>query len=106
MPRRQISERLKSRIVAEHVQGGRSVSQLCRQYSVSASALYRWIEAHRQASAVPADASAEELARQLYEARQELESLYGALGRSAAEVGFLQGCLREARLPFRRPSDT
>jgi len=100
MGRHRFREDLKRKIIAEHLQGGRAVAELCRQYNVSDSTFYRWLEQHQIAEEVPAGAAPEALARQLWEAQQQVEDLQAALGRSAMEVDFLKRSFKRAGLPF------
>ena len=100
MGRRRFSAEFKSKVIAEHLQGGRSVADICRQYNVGSTTFYRWLRRHQMAEHLPSGTDAEELARQLWEAQQQIEELQAALGRSAMEVDFLKRSFKRVGLPF------
>ena len=99
MPRRTFTPEFKRKLVDEHLVAKRAVSQIGRQYQVGETALRRWINQHEE-SLGDADAKARELTRELDQARQRIEQLEGALGRSVMELDFMKRCFKRAGLPF------
>lgn len=99
MPRARYSPEFKHRIVEEHVKGGKRVSEICREYKVCETAFRRWLKQYR-ADQQSASASGETAVRELREARQRIEELEAALGRSAMEVDFLKRAFKRVGIPF------
>ena len=99
MSRRKFSPEFKRKVVEEHLKGGRSATDICRQYQLCHSVFHRWREQY-EAEGPPAEASPEELARQLRQARQRVEELEGALGRTSMELDFMKRAFKRAGIPF------
>jgi len=99
MGRRTFAPEFKRRVVESHVQGQRRVSELCREHGISETAFRRWLEQYRLEGEATFARQAG-LERELREAQERIAELESALGRSAAEVDFLQRAFRRAGLPF------
>ena len=98
--RRSFTSDFKAKVVQDFLHGGRSVTDLCREFQLSRTMIYRWRDEHLAAEQVASEPPAAQSNRQLREAQRRIEELEGALGRKTMEVDFLQRCLRRAGLPF------
>ena len=99
MPKHSYSPEFKRKVVAEHLTGGKSIAELCRQYQVSEVTFRRWRQQHQEAQQAATQNQAE-VARELAAAQRRIEDLEGALGRATLEVDFLKRCFKRAGLPF------
>lgn len=99
MTRRTFTPEFKRKIVEEHLIGGRTIAEICREYHLGRNLFDSWRQAYRQA-AMPAGPTVEEVSRQLREAEKRIAELEAALGRSAMETDFLKRCFKRAKLPF------
>lgn len=102
MTRRTFTPEFKRKVVEEHLVGGRTIAEICREYHLGRNLFDSWRKAYQQSAAPagPSGPSVEELSRQLRQAEQRIEQLEGALGRTAMERDFLQRCFKRAGLPF------
>lgn len=99
MTRRTFTPEFKRKVVEEHLVGGRTIADICREYHLGRNLFDRWREAYQQAGA-PAGPTVEEVSRQLREAEKRIAELESALGRSAMETDFLKRCFKRAGIPF------
>ena len=99
MTRRTFTPEFKRKVVEEHLVGGRTIADICREYHLCRNLFDSWRQAYQQA-AMPAGPSVEEVSRQLREAEQRIEQLEGALGRATMERDFLHRCFKRAGIPF------
>lgn len=99
MAHRTFSDDFRRKVVAEHLHGGRRAVDIIRQYQLTRSVFYRWLQEYQgvsQAKPPPQD----DPARQLAAAEQRIADLEAALGRKTMEVDFLQRSFKRAGLPF------
>ena len=99
MSRARYSPEFKTKVVEEHLKGGKRISEVCREYKLCETVFRRWLQLYRvdlQAASV----SQETVSRELREAKQRIEELESALGRSAMEVDFLRRAFKRVGLPF------
>jgi len=99
MTRRSFTPEFKRKVVEEHLLGGRTIAEICREYHLGRNLFDSWRKAYEQAGA-PAGPTLEEVSRQLRQAEARIEQLEGALGRATMEQDFLQRCFKRAGLPF------
>jgi len=99
MRRRTFSPEFKRKVVEEHLVGGRTIADICREYHLGRTLFDNWRKAYQQAGA-PAGPAVEEVSRELRAAEQRIAGLEAALGRSAMETDFLKRCFKRAKLPF------
>ena len=99
MTRRTFTPEFKRKVVEEHLIGGRTIADVCREYHLGRNLFDSWRKAYQQAG-TPAGPSVEEVSRQLRAAEQRIAELEAALGRSAMETDFLKRCFKRAKLPF------
>ncbi|HQK89372.1 MAG TPA: transposase [Acidobacteriota bacterium] len=99
MTRRTFTPEFKRKIVEEHLLGGRTIAEICREYHLGRNLFDSWRQAYQQ-TAMPAGPTVEEVSRQLREAEKRIAELEAALGRSAMETDFLKRCFKRAKLPF------
>ena len=99
MRRRTFTPEFKRKVVEEHLVGGRTIADICREYHLGRNLFDSWRKAYQQASA-PAGPAVEEVSRQLRAAEQRIAELEAALGRSAMETDFLKRCFKRAGIPF------
>jgi len=99
MTRRTFTPEFKRKVVEEHLVGGRTIAEICREYHLGRNLFDSWRQAYQQA-AMPAGPTVEEVSRQLREAEKRIAELESALGRSAMETDFLKRCFKRAGIPF------
>jgi len=99
MTRRTFTPEFKRKVVEEHLVGGRTIADICREYHLGRNLFDSWRKAYQQGGA-PAGPTVEEVSRQLRAAEQRIAELEAALGRSAMETDFLKRCFKRAKLPF------
>lgn len=91
-PRRVFSEELKRKIVKDIEAGKVSIASVCREYSVSSSAVYKWI--HKYSSYLQKGVKlVMEMNSEGYrtkELEKQLRDAEAALGRKQMEVDFLE----------------
>ena len=99
MPAVRYSPEFKTKVVEEHLKGGKRVSEVCREYKLCETVLRRWLKQYLADQQV-ASVSQEAVGRELREARARIEELEAALGRSAMEVDFLKRAFKRVGVPF------
>lgn len=99
MPAVRYSPEFKTKVVEEHLKAGKRVSEVCREYKLCETVFRRWLKLYR-ADQQLASASQETVGRELRDAKQRIEELEAALGRSAMEVDFLKRAFKRVGLPF------
>ncbi len=99
MSRRQFSPEFKRKVVEEHLKAGKRVSEILREYQICGSVFDRWRQQYN-ADAIAQPASADELARELRDAKGRIDELEGALGRTSMELDFMTRAFKRAGLPF------
>ena len=99
MTRRTFTPEFKRKVVEEHLIGGRTIAEICREYHLGRNLFDSWRQAYQQ-TAMPAGPTVEEVSRQLREAEKRIAELESALGRSAMETDFLKRCFKRAGIPF------
>ena len=99
MPPRKFAPEFKKRVVMEFEAGDKSSAQICRDFRVSDSCLYRWVAQYRE-QGESAWSKTEPDAQELLEARKRVAELEGALGRATLEADFLKRCLKQVKVPL------
>jgi len=99
MTRRTFTPEFKRKVVEEHLVGGRTIADICREYHLCRNLFDSWRKAYQEAAA-PAGPTVDEVSRQLREAEKRIAELESALGRSAMETDFLKRCFKRAGIPF------
>jgi transposase-like protein len=98
MSHRTFTPEFKRKVVEDHLHGGRTVAEICREYQLSRNVFNRWRDQYL--SPAPAPPPVEDAPRQLREAEQRIAELESALGRTAMELDFMRRCFKRAGLPF------